>query len=90
VHGELWFHGRAPPGLCSDQLSDRDMSSLRSHGRFRHRPAGFGSRLREVFDVTGDGTVDELTHVRGDSRKPTGIGQIVEAHIRVWTHNLIQ
>jgi hypothetical protein len=37
--------------------------------------------LREPFDVPIDGTVDQLPHIGGDPRKPTGIGQIVEAHI---------
>jgi hypothetical protein len=37
--------------------------------------------LREPFDMPIDGTVDQLPHIGGDPRKPTGIGQIVEAHI---------
>jgi hypothetical protein len=37
--------------------------------------------LREPFDMPIDGTVDKLPHIGGDPRKPTGIGQIVEAHI---------
>jgi hypothetical protein len=37
--------------------------------------------LRKPFDVPIDGTVDQLPHIGGDPCKPTGIGQIVEAHI---------
>ena len=37
------------------------MSSLKSHGRVRHRATGFGIQsLREIFDVASDGTIDKL------------------------------